>query len=263
MKESEQSAAAYIQELEDKIVDLSLQLRANDNALKSMQTEHYERIRKLVHNLKNPIGVVYSFSEMIIENKENSLSEKEKKYCNVIKDSAAFSIDTLNSLAKINSLNSPKFELKIERVNYTNLLTSSLEKFASKAEEKQISIVKMFPGKPILVALDFVVIQQVIENLIKNALRFSPENTTITVSVQENENNIETIITDEGIGIAENDLKTIFKEFSVVNTYSGDNKKCIGFGLAIAKKNIELHNGAITMQSTIDKGSKVSFSFPR
>jgi K+-sensing histidine kinase KdpD len=263
LKEIDKKTADYIQELEDKIVDLSLQLKGKNNAFISLQSENYERIQKLIHNLKNPIGVVYSFSEMMVEKKENFASEKSKKYIDVIKNSASFSIDTLNSLAIINRLNSPKFKLKIEPTNYTELVEIIIDKFTTEAAKKQISIKKKFPENHIFATIDKLEIEQVISVLIQNALRFSSKNTTITIAIQEKEKNIETIITDEGMGIAEKYLQTIFDEFSVVNTYSDNNEKCIGFGLAIAKKIIEYHKGFIAVQSTINKGSRFSFSIPK
>jgi K+-sensing histidine kinase KdpD len=262
LKENKKNASDYIQELEDKIVDLSLQLKGKDNVLNSLQTAHYERIRKLVHNLKNPIGVVYSFSEIMAENNENPISEKEKKYINAIKNSALFSLETLNSLAKINSLNSPKFKLKIEHINYTELVKNVIKKFAVEAEEKQILMTVKTSEKPIFATIDGDEIQQVISILLQNAFRFSTNNSTITISIQEINGLVETAIIDEGIGIDEKDLQTIFNEFSVVNTYSNDNQKCIGLGLAIAKKIIDLHKGSIAIQSTIRKGSRFSFSIP-
>jgi K+-sensing histidine kinase KdpD len=262
VKENKKNTSEYIQELEDRIVDLSLQLKGKDNVSHALQTAHYERIRKLVHNLKNPIGVVYSFSEIMAETNENSFSEKEKKYIQAIKNSAAFSLETLNGLAKINSLNSPKFKLKTERIDYTALVKSSLNKFANEAKEKQISIIEKLAEKPIFITIDGDQIQQVIALILQNALRFSANNTTITISIHEKQGVLETVIIDEGIGIAEEDLHTIFDEFSVVNTYSNDNQKCVGLGLAIAKKIIELHKGSLSIQSTIQKGSRFSFSIP-
>ena len=87
------NSAEYIEELENKIVDLSLKLKGKSNQLKNIENENYERIRKLVHNLKNPIGIAYSFSEMIAESSEKISKEKLEKYTDIIQKSTAFSIE--------------------------------------------------------------------------------------------------------------------------------------------------------------------------
>ena len=99
--------------------------------------------------------------------------------------------------------------------------------------------------------------------LIHNALRFSPNNSTIKVEVVENDKHIETIITDEGIGISESDLVNVFNEFYVVNTYSEDKEKCIGLGLSIAEIIVENHKGTITVDSELNKGTCFKLSLPK
>ena len=79
MKRTDKIFSEYIQELENKIVDLSLKLKGKEFKLDTVEKENHERIRKLVHNLKNPIGVAYSFSEMIAENSEKISKEKLDK----------------------------------------------------------------------------------------------------------------------------------------------------------------------------------------
>ena len=100
-------------------------------------------------------------------------------------------------------------------------------------------------------------------NVLDNAIRYSPENTAIQISVFENKNEINVIIADQGIGIEENHLPFIFNDFFVVNTYSNDTKKCIGLGLPITKRILAMHNGTITTESQIGKGSIFTITLPK
>jgi len=257
------NSAEYIEELENKIVDLSLKLKGKSNQLKNIENENYERIRKLIHNLKNPIGVAYSFSEMIAESSEKISKEKLEKYADIIKKSTDFSIEILNTLASLNRLKSPKFKLNYQNANYCEVLTNVVNQFKTKMENRDISIEINVPNNTVFLSFDINEITHVINNILSNAMRFSSNNSLVSIAVVETEKAVETIITDNGIGISEADLPKIFDEFSVVNTYSENNNKCVGLGLAIAKIIVNYHNGEIKASSSFGKGTTFSFILPK
>jgi len=259
----DKKAEEYIEELEDKIVDLSLQLKAKKNELKETQLDNYERIRKLVHNLKNPIGVAYSFAEMISDNNSNLSTEKFEKYMDVIEKSTKYSLDTLDSLGSLNRLKTPNFKLNKKNTNYNELVTIALNEIKDKALKNNVIIEKSLPEKDVYISIDEKEVLQVFSILLNNALRYSSSNSTINIKVTELNNSIETTILDEGIGISESDLDTIFNEFSKVNTYSEYSEKCIGLGLSIAKNIVVFHNGIITVESKLGTGSKFKIEFPK
>lgn len=263
MKDSQKNNNNYIQELEDKILDLSFQLNNKKNELIELKTTHYNRIRKLIHNLKNPIGVAYSFSEILMENPSELNSEKSKKYLEVIQNSTHFSIETLNGLAEINRLNSPSYQLNLTSTNYIELVLNCIQKFTKEAESKNIILIKNFPKNPLFLTISIQEIEKLIEILVHNALRYSPKNSTIKITINETEAAVETCILDEGIGIDEKDFLTIFNEFSVIQTYSNSNTKCVGLGLAIAQKIIQLHQGSISVKSSLGNGAEFKISIPK
>ena len=263
MEKEQKESADYIEELEDKIVELSLQLKAKNNKLHAIQEENYLRTRKVVHNLKNPIGVAYSFSEILESGGSDISNEKFEKYVEIIKNSTDFSIQFLTSLSKVNALNSPDFNLNLAKVEYVSLLSNVVGELTNEAESKQITILKKTPQNNLLLTLDKTQIEFVIRALIHNALRYSPNNSTINVEVVEHEEHIETIITDEGIGISEADLTNVFNEFFVVNTYSDNKEKCIGLGLSISKTILDYHKGTIVVNSGLNSGTCFKFRIPK
>lgn len=262
MKEGEKKLANYIDELEGKLVDLSLKLKAKDNELKTVQTENFNRIRKVVHNLKNPIGVAYSFAEILATIECVSANEKSKKYVEIIKNSNDFSIQFLTSLSKLNRLKSPDFKLAKASVNYTLLLTKTIEKQLREVEDKKRIVLGNLSENDLFLNIDTSQIEFLLQIIISNAVRFSSNDTTIKIDVIQKNDCVETIITDKGIGISETDLKTIFNEFFVVNTYDVTSEKCIGLGLTIAKIILEQHNGTIDVKSTLNSGTTVKISIP-
>ncbi len=263
MSEVNKNKEAYTSELEDKIVDLSLQLKSTTNKLKLVSASHKNTIGKLVHNLKNPVGVIFSFSDMILEDLEEYTTEKLQKHLQIINNSANFSIQLLGMVAKYSQLQSPDFVYTLKLTNYTELITSVLNEFTDLASKKNCTIVTNIPSSAINLNIDAAEISLAIRNIINNALRYSNENSTITITVKEHEKTIETTITDEGIGVSEENLPLVFNDFFVVNTYSDDKQKCIGLGLSVANIILIHHKGKISAESNLNEGSSFKVFLPK
>ena len=251
----EKNSDKYIQELEEKIIDLSLILKSKTNALKTADENNLKILGKLTHNLKNPVGIIFSFSEMMLEDLADYSTEKLEKHLQIIKNSATFSLALLDTISKYSRVQSPNFALKPLPLNYIELLTEILNEFKLETSKKNIEVIFNPPKESIILMLDKDEIYQAITTVLNNALRYSNENSTINIKVEAYKKSVETTITDQGIGISESDLPHIFEAFYVVNTYSEDKQKCIGLGLAIAQKIIELHKGKISANSNLNKGS--------
>lgn len=255
-----QKSQKYISELEEKIVELSLKLKNSSNNLNAIEQLNKKIIGTLIHNLKNPIGNIFSFSGIILESINNYSPEKLEKHVTIINNSASFSIQLLNEIALYNELKPPTF--KNEKTDYLKILNNALCNFNELALKKNITIIRKFSDNPIFLNINAEKILVAISNIINNAFRFSNDHTKITIEIVQHSDSIETIISDEGIGISETDLFSVFDEFFVVQTYSNDNQKCIGLGLPIAKKIIEYSGGKIEIKSEISKGTIVKISLP-
>lgn len=257
------NSAAYIEELENKIVDLSIKLKRKSNDLKNVEYENYERIRKLAHNLKNPVGVAFSFTEMIAENMEHISKEKLAKFNGIIQNSLLFSIEILNTIATLNRLKSPDFSLNYTTVNYVAFLDEILNEVKPDFELKNIEIIKNFPVNSLKLDIDTSEIKMVILNLLSNALRFSPKNSVLTIAFTETKDMVETLISDQGIGISECDIPMVFNEFFVVNTYCENKQKCVGLGLSVVKLIVNYHKGKILVEKNIERGVSFKLALPK
>ncbi|HCE53917.1 MAG TPA: hypothetical protein DER05_02515 [Lutibacter sp.] len=263
LAKKEENSEKYIPALEEKIIDLSLKLKSKSNELNTVVETNSKILGKLTHNLKNPVGVIFSFSEMMLEDLEDYSMEKLRKHIQIIKNSATFSLAFLDTVSKYTRVQSPNFALKTELSNYVELVKSRITEFNGIASEKNIGLDIDVPSNDIFLTLDRNEISQALSAVLNNAMRYSNENSTIKITVEELKNTVETTITDQGIGISETDLPHIFEEFYVVNTYSEDKQKCIGLGLAIAKKIVELHKGKIEVNSIFEKGSSFKIILPK
>lgn len=255
--------ATYNETLENKIVDLSLELKSKNNALNSLKNENFEHIKKLAHNLKNPIGIAFSFAEMIAENPDNISKEKLGQYIEIIQNSTKFSIEILNAIATINRLKAPNFSLSFSTVNYVDFLNESLNEIQPEFDKKNIAISKNFPNEALSLSIDTSELKVLISNLLNNACRFSPKNSAINIAINQTSNAVETIISDQGIGISESNLPHVFDEFFVVNTYCENNKKCIGLGLSIVKLIANYHKGKIEVSNNLDQGVSFKLTLPK
>lgn len=263
MAKSSKNSEKYIQELEEKIIDLGFKLKGKTNEIKVTEEITSKILGKLTHNLKNPVGVIFSFSEMMLEDLEGYSHEKLEKHLQIIKNSATFSLALLDTVSKYSRVQSPNFVLKSQHINYTELLSAILNKFKLEASKKNIDVAVKLPENDVFLTVDGAEITLALRAILNNAMRYSNDSSTITITVTELKDTVETTITDQGIGISETDLPNIFEEFYVVNTYSADKQKCVGLGLAIARRIVELHNGKISAKSTLEKGSSFKIRFPK
>ncbi len=262
-EEMEKNSALSPGELEAKIIELNLKLKSKNDEIDLLYQTNTKIIRKLNHNLKNPVGVILSFSEMMIEDLELYTPEKLTKHLQIINNSANFSIELLNNVSKFTRLRLPGTRFIFSNKNFIEIIEAVLNEFEEVALKTAISIKRVFPDKAIILALDEDEIKEAIRNIINNAFRYSTSNTTVTISVKENTDTVELIITDEGIGISEKDIPAVLTEFHVVNTYSEDRQKCVGLGLTLANKIVERHKGQITISSTLGKGSSFKIILPK
>lgn len=252
----------YTDELEEKIIELSLKLKNKNNELNEVVDLNNLIFKKLIHNLKNPVGVSFSFSEMILEGLPNYNPDKLKSHIEIIKNSAEFSLNFLNKLAEYARYQQPDLKFTFLAYNFNNFINAVIEKAEVLANKKSIRIKKHIPLAVIEFKFDKNELEIAILNILNNAIRYSKENTEIEVELILENANLIISISDNGIGLEEKDLSFIFNEFSVVNTYSEDKVKCIGLGLPIAQKIVKKHEGKISVKSEILKGSTFTISLP-
>ena len=253
----------YTDNLEEKVVELSLKLKGKNKELEDVVELNNLTFKKLIHNLKNPVGVAFSFSEMILEGLQNYTPDKLERHIEIIKNSSEFSLNLLNSFAEFHRYQSTDLKLYFANQNFSKVILEVLEKVKKKADEKGISIQTNLPEKDIEYYFDKTELAKAISNVLNNAIRYSSESTSVHLNIFESKNEINVIIADQGIGIEEDHLLAIFNDFFVVNTYSNDTKKCIGLGLPITKRILDIHNGKITVESQIGKGSTFTITLPK
>jgi len=213
------------------------------------------------HDLRNPLHTIQSFSQIIQEGIVGDVNAEQKDMLGSIYNASKFMQALLENLLDISKIESGKIELdkQIRDLNLTVKQQVELQQLLAK--KKQITL-HMSLGEMPPVCFDQNAIMQVLGNLIGNAIKFSPPNSTINVATEQAGDRIRCSVRDEGPGLSEQDQALLFKEFQRLSAKPTGGEKSTGLGLAIVKKLIHLHNGNVGAESTLGKGTTFFFYLP-
>ncbi|QDH80212.1 HAMP domain-containing histidine kinase [Echinicola soli] len=237
-------------------------IERNIEELKSLDSLRRELISNISHDLRTPIASIQGYAETLLL-KINSLSQSDQlHYLDIIVKSSEKLKGQVASLFELSKLEAKQIKPSIERFGISELVQDITNKYRVLAKQKHISFNTVFPKELLLVDADISLIERALQNLIDNAIKFTPEGGTITLEVDlKSDQKVKVSITDDGTGIQKEDLPFIFERYYKKSnqTSSEDNT---GLGLAIVKKIIELHQSEINVVSHPGKGTSFSFMLP-
>ncbi len=215
----------------------------------------------IAHDLKGPVGNIKSFLDMILSNQSDFDFETVINYLNLLEKQSTATYNILeNLLAWANSQrNNIVFNPVKQKINLT--VETNIVLLEDIATKKNISINNK-TSNDLTATFDLNLISIVVRNLIANAIKFTPENGTITVLTEQNELQTLVSITDTGIGISPDRVEKLFEDTSFETTFGTNNEKGSGLGLKLCKYFVEQHKGKIWVESEAEKGSKFIFSIP-
>lgn len=214
------------------------------------------------HDLRNPVGATSAYADLIKESIDSLNRDETIKYLNIIDSNGRFALNLLDQLLDISAIESGKIELNMALNNYVSLIHSVVEALAIFANKKKISIEIRIDAKNLLFVFDEIRITQVLENLISNALKYSPSGTNILIMVGIEDGNVVTNVADQGQGIPPEEMTKLFRPFGTTKNKATGGEKSTGLGLSIVQKIVTLHHGTIEVDSEVGKGSVFRFSLP-
>ena len=232
------------------------------------EQEKEERERRLFvsnvsHELRTPLTSVKSYLEAL---DEGALSEPvAPDFIKVSLDETNRMMRMVSDLLSLSRIDNATSHLDIELTNFTAFITFILNRFdkiRSQNDDKKYEIVRDYPINSTWVEIDTDRMTQVIDNIINNAIKYSPDGGKITVSMKTTETQMILSISDEGLGIPKKDLPKIFDRFYRVDKARSRAQGGSGLGLAIAKEIIKQHNGFIWAKSEYGKGSTFTIVLP-
>ena len=232
------------------------------------EQEKEERERRLFvsnvsHELRTPLTSVKSYLEAL---DEGALSEPvAPDFIKVSLDETNRMMRMVSDLLSLSRIDNATSHLDIELTNFTAFITFILNRFdkiRSQNDDKKYEIIRDYPINSIWVEIDTDKMTQVIDNIINNAIKYSPDGGKITVSMKTTDTQMILSISDEGLGIPKKDLPRIFDRFYRVDKARSRAQGGSGLGLAIAKEIIKQHNGFIWAKSEYGKGSTFTIVLP-
>jgi signal transduction histidine kinase len=248
--------------LEEKVKQRTNELELVNERLKTLNKEKNKYIGIVTHELRNPIGNIYNISELLISGFETYAVDKQLEFLELIYERSLYSLKLINSFLDSSKIESGILDLSFKEYDYLQIVENCIKQNEEFACNKSQNIEFEYSPDSVPILCDKDKIEQVLNNLISNAIKYSEQHKTIWVKVAKDSLGIVTSVIDEGKGIAEDELKNVFNAYQTTSTTSTANEKSTGLGLAIAKKIVESHSGTITASSEIGKGSMFQFELP-
>lgn len=237
----------------------------------SQQKEERERkefVSNVSHELRTPLTSVKSYVEALSDGAIND-PELAPRFLGVVSDETERMIRMINDLLSLSRMDSGTAKLNLEYVNINELFNYILNRFdmiikneAADPSQKKYTIVRYFTKKDLWVEIDTDKFTQVVDNIMNNAVKYSPDGGVITACLLETHNHVILSISDQGLGIPRKDLGHIFDRFFRVDKARSRKQGGTGLGLAISKEVVNLLGGQIWVDSVEGKGSTFYISLP-
>lgn len=219
-------------------------------------------IANVSHELRTPISMLQGYSEAIVDDIAETEEEK-KEMAKVIYDESLRMGRLVNELLDLARMEAGHIHLIIEDIDISSFIQRIVRKFQGIAKDNEINLNANISEELTTFPFDPDRIEQVLTNLIDNAIRHTPKGGYVTLTLFPNENGIQMNVKDSGSGIPEEDLPFVFERFYKADKARTRGRSGTGLGLAIAKNIIDAHRGTISVQSKLGHGTTFSFFLPR
>jgi signal transduction histidine kinase len=211
------------------------------------------------HEFRTPLSTILSSLNLMVKYKELNEHEKFTSHGVKIKTSIINLTEILEYFLSVEKLDSGHFKIEPTTIDLVDFINTNIDEVVNDLKDKQ-RIVLQLSLKKIMINHDKKIIRTIWQNLITNAIKYSPENGEIIVHLQANDDRFILSVIDNGIGIPENEQKHLFERFYRANNAA--NIQGTGIGLNIIKKYIELLGGNITFTSKLNEGTTFTINLP-
>ncbi len=271
VKNSNNQLTAFII-LQEDISQEKIAEKEKEELLSKLQKKNFELIRlnneknqllgMAAHDLRSPISVVQMYSNYILDCQSENLTNEQKSFLETIHSTSRAMNKLLSDVLDISKIESGKIDLSLELNDLNSLLKSNITLNAVFAEKKNIKIRYQLETSLDKFYFDMNKIEQVLNNLIGNAIKFSHSGTSIQVVSKITGENVVIEIMDQGQGIPEEEMPRLFEAFKKLSPRPTGGEESTGLGLAIVKRLIEAHEGSISAQSKVGIGTKFTITLP-
>ena len=229
--------------------------------LKELDKLKDEFVSLASHELRTPMTAIKSYLWMVL-NKSKNLDPQIRSYLEIASVETDHLIKLVQNMLTISRIEGKRLELNIEIINLFDLVKRSYDTLKIKADEKKITMTLLpYPEKFILSG-DKEKLSEVFDNVIGNAIKYTPNNGSISISFTLGKNKVAVRVSDTGMGISKENLPKLFQKFGRLEENKKTRSPGTGLGLYISKQIVDLHKGSIKAESEIGKGSTFTISLP-
>ncbi|MEH0831187.1 sensor histidine kinase [Anaplasma bovis] len=242
--------------------DVNLELREKKENAERDSVGKSQFLANVSHELRTPLNSIIGFSEIIVKESFGPIgNEQYKEYVHNIHSAGTHLLSLINDIFDFSRAEANKLVVELVRCDLRKVVDACFKMLSTKAQEAKIDLQLDVPETQIVVLADAGRMRQVILNILTNALKFTPENgfVKLTVSVKDN---VTIEVSDNGIGIAEQDLYKVMSVFGQADSAHSRRYEGAGLGLPLSKKLVELMNGTFSIKSEPSLGTVVTMVFP-
>ncbi len=248
--------------LNNDLADMQRELAKTNAKLEQLNLEKNQFLGMAAHDLRSPLGVIMGYSQFLQSDAASVLSPEQLEFLAIIENRSEFMLRLIDDLLDISRIESGRLELDLEQTDLLQLVRRNVMLNDHLAAKKSIKLALETDGDVPPLSVDAGKIEQVLNNLISNAIKFSSPGAQIDVRLARVGDEIVLSVRDQGPGIPAAELEKLFRPFQKTSVKSTSGEKSTGLGLAIARRIVEGHGGRISVESESGHGSIFSFSFP-
>lgn len=246
--------------LNNELINAQRELNKSNKKLEQLNEQKNEMIGIAAHDLRNPLSVITGYIQFVMGTGTN-LTDAQRQMLDKSVNAAKKMMHMLEELLDMSEIESGRVILNKTQADLDKLLQDDVELNQVIANKKNITIDYQSQG-PIDIEIDPPKIEQVFNNFLSNAIKYSQPNTCIKVRVERTPKLVTVKVIDQGPGIPDEEVNKVFKPFETTSVQATDGEKSTGLGLSICSRIINVHGGQVGLQSKVGKGSEFYFSLP-
>jgi len=219
-------------------------------------------LANMSHELRTPLNAILGFSELLIDSTNGQFPDATKiRFLEQIHSSGKHLLGLINDILDLSKIEAGQMELHLQTVSVADVLSQVASTVEPLIAKKHITLETEAAGAGQITA-DEGKLKQMILNLVSNAIKFTPDGGAISVKAAQAGNRLQIVVADNGIGIAEDDIKRIFHEFQQVDSGANRKQQGTGLGLTLTRSFAILHGGDVALESEFGKGSRFTIDLP-
>ncbi|MCD6539645.1 MAG: GAF domain-containing sensor histidine kinase [Candidatus Omnitrophica bacterium] len=247
-------------ELEEKVKERTKSLQEALEKIEKISRLKSEFVSAVSHEFRTPLTSIKGYASLLVQERFGKIPPAVRLRLERINQQADTLVNMINELLDIARIESGRSKIEIQKIDLSETMKKIADYFYPQLKEKNLQLILTLSS--LFVEADKSLLERVFINLLSNAIKFTPQGKKIEIKCEKKDNYAEVSVRDEGIGIPQEDLENIFKEFYRIDNPLQKEVKGTGLGLSLVRNIIKAHQGEIWVESKVGEGSKFIFTLP-